>query len=209
MESQTENLCIEICTKNLRRVILYQINLEKQNSSKKNLKRKHLPKNHWREINTKIFPKQISTQKSTKRHSLPTDWKEESLQKTMKNIFAEISANSLPKTPWREIYTKQIPTETSTKKVLAKTSSTTNPLKRNLHKAILKRNPAKKHIWWKNLPKKSSTNKYVNIKFDPNMSEDKFARKKDSRNFGGKSSPIYPWRIVFGELFFGGNNSPK
>ena len=143
MESQTENLCIEICTKNLRRVILYQINLEKQNSSKKNLKRKHLPKNHWREINTKIFPKQISTQKSTKRHSLPTDWKEESLQKKMKNIFAKISANSLPKTPWREIYTKQIPTETSTKKVLAKTVLPQTPWREISTKQFSKETPQK------------------------------------------------------------------
>jgi len=40
--------------------------------------------------------------------------------------------------------------------------------------------------------KKNSTKKYLKINFDPTLSEEKFARKKDSRNIGGKSSPIYP-----------------
>ena len=121
----------------------------------------------------------------------------------MKNIFAEISANSLPKTPWREIYTKQIPTETSTKKVLAKTVLPQTPWREISTKQFSKETPQKNIFDEKIYQKKKSTNKYVNIKFDPNMSEEKFARKKDSRNFGGKSSPIYPWRIFFGNYFLG------
>ena len=109
----------------------------------------------------------------------------------------------MPKSLQREIYTKQIPTKTSTKKVLAKTVLPQTPWREISTKQFSKETPQKTYLMKKSTNKKVYQQIYVNIKFDPNMSEEKFARKKDSRNFGGKSSPIYPWRFFFGNYFLG------
>ena len=79
-----------------------------------------------------------------------------SLKKSMPNKFQQKplpkkywKKTFLPQTLWGEISTKQFSKETSPK-----------------------------YIWWKNLPKKHSTKKYLKIQFDPSMSEEKLATKQ-------------------------------
>ena len=114
----------------------------KKYSEEKTFTKKSLKRNHYQNISeTNIYPK------SLKRHSVPIDWKEESLPKKIENMFAKISAKTLyqklseeksmpnkfqqkpstkkvlaktflPQPPWREISTKQFSKETPPKKIL-------------------------------------------------------------------------------------------
>ena len=117
-KSLPENLCREIRTENLRRVIPVQTNFEANFFAKKYLKRKCLPRS-LKDITTKKYVTKFSAKEPLKRHSLPKAWKEESPTKQNETIFGKISLTiSLPRTLCREIYTKQISAVTSTEKVL-------------------------------------------------------------------------------------------
>jgi len=121
---------------------------------------------------------------------LPTDWKEESLQKNEKHFcrnLCELSTeNSLKRNLRNKFQQKPLPKKYWQKQFYHKPPEEKSPQSNSQKK------PRQKEYLMKKSTKKKSTNKYVNIKFNPNMPEEKFARKKDSRNFGGKSSPIYP-----------------
>ena len=62
-------------------------------------------------------------------------------------------------------------------KSIGKNISTTNSLRRNLYKTVFKRNP-NQNIFDEQIYPKKSTNKYLKIRFDPSMSEEKFATKQ-------------------------------
>ena len=94
--SLPKNICREICTKNLRRAILYQINLEKT-SSRINSEDKVFTKHVWREITTKKYVK-----KSTK--YLYRDIPRQKIGK--RNLCQKLLQTFLPKSLWRNLYQK-------------------------------------------------------------------------------------------------------
>ena len=113
-KSLPENLCREIRTENLRTVIPVQPNFEEKLLPTNIWRESFLQRNFWREITAKKYVTKFSAKESLKRHSLPRAWKEESPLKKQ-NIFGKIVVTiSLPRTRWRETYTKQIAAVTST-----------------------------------------------------------------------------------------------
>ena len=105
------------------------------------------------------------------RHSLPTDWKEESVPKKMrtclpKSLLRLYSKNSLKRNLCQTNSSRNI-----YQKVLEKNISTTNSLRRILYKAVFKRNLIKIHLM------KNSTQKTLYQKI-----------------FEDKIRPTYVWR---------------
>ena len=96
---------------------------------------------------------------------------------------------SLPRTLWREIYTKQISAVASTEKVLDETFLPQNSLKGNLYKTMFKRNPYQK-VYQEKIYK---TNIYRKI-FTKTMSKDIFTTKYLQINTQKKSLTNKTWK---------------
>ena len=173
-------LCREIRTENLRRVIPVQTNFEAI----------FLRKNIWREsvyqeVLKISLPKsmwQSSLPKNPlKRHALPKAWREESPTKQNENMFGKIALTiSLPRTLWREIYTKQISAVTSTEKVLDETFLPQTHWRKSLQNNFQKK-PLPKNIAGKNLQNKYSQKSlyqnHVQRYLYHKLSADKFSEK--------------------------------
>ena len=154
----------KICTKNRWREITAKKSLQR-NLYPKSQKNNYRPNKLWRDISSK---KNLTEEKKYQEI-----FEEKSLPKNIgKNLYGRISKETFPakrlgrristkksedliltkmpskaflvKTLWREIRAKQISIETCIKKNIGRNTSTTNSLKRSLHKAIFKRNHHKK-----------------------------------------------------------------
>ena len=154
-KSLTKNLCIEICTKNLRRVILYQINLEKHKYSKKYsegktfIYQKSLKRNHYQNISeTNIYPK-ISKETFLANRLERGICTERKWEHVCQNLFED----SIAKTLWRNLCQTNS-SRNLFQKSIGKNISTTNSLRRNLYKAVFKRNLTKIHLMKKSTQKK-------------------------------------------------------
>ena len=109
-----------------------------------------------------------------KGHSLPTDWKKESLpKKNWKHFCQNLFEGSIAKTLWREIYAKQIPAETSTKEVLEETFLPQTPWREISTKQFSKEPPTTKYLRDKSTPPK---------------------KKLYQKRFEDKIRPKYVWR---------------
>ena len=160
--------CREIRTENLKRVIPVQTNFEE----------KFLRKNIWREsrglkdITTKKYVTQFSAKEPLKRHSPCQKLGKRNLHEKKQNMFAKIVLTiSLPRTLWREIYTKQISAVTSTEKKRTKHFYHNPPEGKSLQNNFQKKNLPK------NIPRKIyKTNIYRKI-LTKTMSKDIFTTK--------------------------------
>ena len=138
-------LCWEIRTENIRRVIPVQPNFEEKLLPTNSWRENCLPRIFWREITAKKVCDKVLCQRISK-ETFPAKSLERGIStKKNQNIFGKISLTIfLPRTLWRETYTKQISAVTSTEKYWNK-KSTTNSQKRNLYETIFNRNPYKKN----------------------------------------------------------------
>ena len=149
-KSLTKNLCIEICTKNRRRVILYQINLEKHKYSKKYsegktfIYQKSLKRNHYQNIYPKISKETFLANRLERGICTERKW-----EHVCQNLFED----SIAKTLWRNLCQTNS-SRNLFQKSIGKNISTTNSLRRNLYKAVFKRNLTKIHLMKKSTPKK-------------------------------------------------------
>ena len=153
----------------------------------KTLKRNFI-QNLWREsIYPKIFeekslPKNAekSVHKPSEETFLPRNWKEESLPKNLWRHFTKIFLKtiSLLKIVWREIYSKQISTETSTKKVMDETFLPQSLWRKISTQQFLQETPTREENNYKKMSeKKSLPRKSFKKYFDQRLSEKILPRK--------------------------------
>ena len=107
---------------------------------------KSLPKNMWKNlpnISTETFPaKRLERGISAKNFC--------------KHFCQSLFEESLPKTLWKEIYAKQIPAETSTKKEMEEPFLPQNLLREISTKQCSKETPTKKYLRKKSTPRKKN-----------------------------------------------------
>ena len=201
--SLPKNLCRETRTQNPKKVIELLSTKEtlKRNFFQKISEDKVCTLKKWREITTQKSLHRNPYQQSLKRHSLPKDWKEESLLQNHWTLFLPKSLKTISprKIVWREIYAKQISTQTSTNKVCDEIFLPEKSEEKSLKKTCQKK-PSQK-TWktsTKNMFEEKSLSKEMTITFYPNISEEKTCTKQDVK---GKSLANKIWIEISSNKF--------
>ena len=189
----------EVCTENIWREIIARKSLQRnpyrksqngnscptkfwrETSSNKYLKRqfftkKFLKRNHYQKICDKVLCQSIS------KETFPAKGLERGIStKKNQNIFGKISLTiSLPRTLWRETYTKQISAETSTEKYWNKNIFHKLPEGKSLQKKKSKEPPTTKNL------RKKSTKQIIQEKSLKQCPKKPLPTKLRTKMFGQK-----------------------
>ena len=192
----------EVCTENIWREIIARKSLQRnpyrksqnsnscptkfwrETSSNKYLKRKFftkkfLKRNHCQKICDKVLCQRIS------KETFPAKSLERGIStKKNQNIFGKISLTIfLPRTLWRETYTKQISAVTSTEKYWNQKIYHKLPEEKSLRNNFSKETPTKKI-----LRKKSTKQIYSSREISQTMSKETFTNKSPHKNVQTKIS---------------------